>query len=105
LLNLASEMKQKAGTKKRRKYDASFKADVLQMLSNGRPAGEVSQALGIGENLIYKWKRSHADQAAKEEPSAVGLQAENERLKAALSQAEQERDILLNALLIFSRPT
>lgn len=105
MLTLSSEMKQKTGSKKRRKYDASFKADVLQMLSNGRPAGEVSQALGIGENLIYKWKRSHAEQAAKEEPTAVGLQAENERLKAALRQADQERDILKKALLIFSRPT
>jgi transposase len=103
-------MNQKKSTIKRRKYDAAFKTEVLQMVSNGRPAGEVAQALGIGENLIYKWKRSKAagqpaGPPAALEPCPFELQAENERLKSALRRAEQERDILKKALFIFSQPS
>jgi transposase len=42
--------------KKRRKYDADFKAEVLKMIENGKLVAEISQSLGIGENLIYRWK-------------------------------------------------
>src|SRR3954452_25191175 len=59
LLKLAKAMKEKntaAGGVKRRKYDASFKQEVLQMVLNGRPVSEVAQSLGIGENIIYRWK-------------------------------------------------
>jgi len=38
-----------AGGVKRRKYDASFKQEVLQMIYNGRPLSEVAQSLGIGK--------------------------------------------------------
>ncbi len=44
----------------RRKYDAEFKQQVLQMIGNGRPVREVAESLGIGENLIYRW-RSHQE--------------------------------------------
>lgn len=29
-----------------RQYDASFKAEILKMVSDGRPAGKAAQALG-----------------------------------------------------------
>lgn len=32
---------------KRRKYDASFKAEVLEMVANGQAASQVAQNLGI----------------------------------------------------------
>jgi transposase-like protein len=38
----------------RRKYDEDFKAEVLQMLESGQSVPAVSQALGIGEKLIYR---------------------------------------------------
>ena len=37
----------------RRKYDATFKADVLKMIANGQSVAYVAQALGISEALIY----------------------------------------------------
>ena len=49
-------MKEKTRGVKRRKYNASFKEEVLGTVSAGRPASEVAQSLGIGENLIYKWE-------------------------------------------------
>jgi transposase len=41
---------------KRRKYNATFKKEVLKVVSTSRPVYEVAQSSGIGENLIYKGK-------------------------------------------------
>ncbi len=74
-------------------YDAAFKTEILQMVSHGRPVGKVGQALGIGENYIYKWKSRQAagdapDQAASPQVSVPELQSESERLKSALRRVE-----------------
>ena len=93
---------------KRRKYDASFKKEVLRMVADGRPVSEVSQTLGIGENLIYKW-RSRSNASGFTSPAlaqeAGDLAAQNQQLRTLLRKAEEERDILKKALLIFGRPT
>jgi len=99
----------KSTKKARRKYDAAFKEDVLKMVASGRSVSEITQALGIGENLVYRWK--NADKASRNTsrtnnndlPAHPDLLLENERLKAELRRTEQERDILKKALGIFSR--
>jgi transposase-like protein len=40
---------------KRRKYDQNFKQEVLKMTDN-QIVREVSKRMGIGENLLYKWR-------------------------------------------------
>jgi transposase len=96
----------KSTKQSRRKYDASFKEDVLKMIVSGRPVAEISKALGISENLIYNWKKK-ADKKAgsSENGNSTDATAEIERLKAELRRTEQERDILKKALGIFSRGT
>jgi|SRR6185312_113527 len=99
----------KSSQKTRRKYDASFKEEVLKMVSSGRSVSEIAQALGIGENLVYRWKK--ADKASRSGDRGDSgnssqhhdLFLENERLKAELRRTEQERDILKKAVGIFSR--
>ena len=49
-------MQQTSKPKTRRKYDAEFKNEVVKMLVSGQTAAYVSKALGISENLIYRWK-------------------------------------------------
>ena len=96
-------MMEKTASKKRRKYDSVFKEEVLNMVSNGRPVGEVAQALGIGENLIYKWK---SRSAAKKKDCAGVIAADGNREEALtrrIRELETERDILKKALAIFSR--
>jgi transposase len=90
--------------KTRRKYDASFKEDVLKMVAGGRSVADVSQALGIGTHIVYRWIHLSKKTHSSDNPlSAPGSITEIERLKAALHRAEQERDILKKALGIFSR--
>jgi len=103
-------MRAKGTEKRRRKYDSEFKAEVLKMVLNGRSVREVSESLGIGENLIYRWKsQSRGRNLAEPGGSSAANPGSNisvgdyERLQARLREAEQERDILKKALGIFSR--
>ena len=95
----------------RRKYDSTFKEDVIKMIVSGRPISEVSKSLGVSASLIHRWYKTsvHFSKPVNNKSSipASGLQQsaleENERLRAELRRTEQERDILKKALGIFSR--
>lgn len=96
--------------KTRRKYDSSFKEDVLKMIGSGRPILEVSKALGVSDSLIRRWYKSSrytvvnpGKNAVLSSPSQHASFDEIERLKGELRRTEQERDILKKALGIFSR--
>lgn len=41
----------------RRSYDADFKQKILTMHADGWSIRSLSEAFGINENLLYKWKR------------------------------------------------
>lgn len=88
--------------KKHRKYDAGFKQEAIKLVQAGRSVAEVSRSLGIGENLLYKWRND-----AKTGVIAADTQQSNETdlLRKQVRQLEQERDILKKALIIFSQKT
>lgn len=97
-------MQQTSKPKTRRKYDADFKSEVVKMLVSGQTAAYISKALGISENLIYRWKNQN--QGSKKATSGQNeLVLENQHLKDRVRQLETERDILKKALSIFSRQT
>lgn len=100
-------MEEKKGQKKRRKYDADFKKEVLDMVYHGRSVHDISQSLGVSENLIYRWKSRSVSPVVLSKQRDMGREmvsyAEHEKLKGQLKQTEQERDILKKALGIFSR--
>ena len=92
----------------RRKYDSSFKTEVIQMIANGRSVPELARSLNIGENIIYRWRQQALGpasplQTSVSEATGVSL-SEHLALQKRLRELEQERDILKKALGIFSRP-
>jgi transposase len=95
--------------KTRRNYDASFKEDVIKMITAGRPVLEVSKALGVNDSLIRRWYKDALAVSAPSGKKTLQLASYNdsieqiERLKTDLRRTEQERDILKKALGIFSR--
>lgn len=93
-------MKNQTRPKKRRSYDASFKANILKMNAEGRSVSSLSESFGINENLIYRWKRKAINPSSELESS---VSKEILELKAANRQLKEERDILKKALSIFSR--
>jgi transposase len=88
----------------RRKYDADFKQQVLQMIANGRPVREVAESLGIGENLIYRWRRRQENKVTEGKENASAI-TDQQALLRRIRELEMERDILKKALAIFSRQT
>ena len=101
-------MQDKNPQKSRRKYDVSFKAEVVNMIATGRSVPEIARSLGIGENIIYRWRRealgsSEPAQAQTTAPSQVSL-SEHLALQKRLREVEMERDLLKKAVGIFSRP-
>ena len=90
--------------KTRRKYDADFKAEVLKMLASGQTPAYIANALGISENIIYRWK-SVNQMGRKSNPLTGDLTIENQQLRDRVRQLETEREILKKALSIFSRAT
>ena len=80
----------------RRKYDEEFRRDALKMIAGGQTVRLVAESLGVGENLLHKWKRTNR-------AGASDLERENLELRAKNRQLELERDILKKALSIFSR--
>ena len=78
-------MEKKTVNKKHRKYDENFKSEVLKM-TKSRSVAEVARSMGIGENLLYKWR---SDEKSKETPSESEANGEMEQLR----QVEMERDI------------
>jgi transposase len=102
-------MSVKKVTKTRRKYDSTFKEDVLKMISSGRPISEVSQVLGVSASLLHRWYKTALSGTTPGKTGTVASATQNssfaeiERLKADLRRTEQERDILKKALGIFSR--
>lgn len=97
-------MEAKTTKKVRRKYDATFREEVLKMVFNGRPVSEIAQSLGIGENLIYRWKSRYKSKEKKGENKVTSF-TEIEVLNKRIRELETERDILKKALAIFSRQT
>ena len=93
-------MKEKKQQKKRRSYDAAFKANILKMNADGRSVSSLSESFGVNENLIYRWKKlastSRGDSVTKDLEETIKLREEIKSLK-------EERDILKKALSIFSR--
>ena len=104
-------MQGKNPNKSKRKYDASFKADVVNLIASGRSVSDIARSLGIGENIIYRWRKEAlqgAPATAAEAPALAGTVhvslAEHLALQKRLREVEMERDILKKAVGIFSKP-
>ena len=95
--------------KTRRRYTAEFKGQVVELLQAGRPAAELAHELGIGQDLIYAWKRHAQGQqvrsAATPAEGESGAAEELLALRREVSLLRQENDILKKAAVILgTRP-
>ena len=79
-----------------RKYDSSFKQEVLDQLKTGRSVQELSVSLGISPALIYQWKNRDSMSSSQEGE-------EVKQLRKKIKSLEKDNEILKKALMIFSR--
>jgi|SRR5215831_11653364 len=99
-------MDSKKPKRSRRKYDASFKAEVVKMIASGRSVPDIAHSLGIGENLIYRWKKqalTASEHAGAESGSTQVSLSEHLALQKQLRELQMEHEILKKVVGIFSR--
>ena len=85
----------------KRKYDADFKRNAVKKVMDGQPAASVARELGIGENLVYNWKKAFLQKGdGKQSPGELN---ETVVLKKRVRELEMEVEILKKATLIFGK--
>jgi len=93
-------------SKKRRQFDRAFKVEAVRLVTEeGRPVAAVARDLGIGENLLHRWKQQFRDQQERAFVGTGNLSAEQlelRRLQRENADLREERDILKKAISVFS---
>lgn len=90
---------------KRRKYSPEFKRGAVEQAQQaGVSCAQVARELGIGANLLTRWKReSEADGCRAFGGSGSPKDEEVARLKRELARVQKERDFLRKAATFFAR--
>ena len=85
-------------SKTRRMYTREYKAEAVRLLTQqGISAGEAGRRLGIGSNLISRWKNeieAEGDHAFPGNGNRPPVEEELRRLRAGNKRLVMERDIL-----------
>ena len=90
-------------TRKRREYTEDFKRDAVALVTEqGYKPSEAARSLGIGDNLIRRWKREFEEESTgsrlsrDEREELLRLRKENRMLR-------MEKEILKKASAYFAK--
>ena len=90
---------------KRRKYSGEFKREAVQLVRQPDVScAQVARDLGIGANMLTRWKRE-ADAEGARAFGGTGSARDEEvaRLKRELVRVKKERDFLRDAATFFAK--
>ena len=91
----------------RKSYTREFLIRALQLMKEGsKPIRKLAGELGVSENNLYTWRkqlREKADNAFSNQPRFDEKELEIRRLKARVSELEEEREILKKAAAFFAK--
>ena len=90
-------------TRKRRNYTEDFKRDAVALVTEqGYKTTEAARSLGIGDNLIRRWKREFEEEASGARLGADERE-ELKRLRKENRLLRMEKDILKKASQYFAK--
>jgi transposase len=91
--------------RKRRSFTAEFKSEAVRLMTEKHySVREAAESLGIGENLLRRWKDKQAESVNGAEVSnGAALQDELRRLRAENKRLLMEREILKKAAAFFAK--
>ena len=93
-------------TSTRRQFTDAFKSEAVRLTrESGRPVAQVARELGIGDNLLYRW-RSEQQQVESQGRTRQAVWAEQDELTRLTRENEilrKERDFLKRAAAFFAR--
>lgn len=95
-----------ARKRKRRKFTAEFKAEVVDLCRRGdRSIGEVSRDLGLTETSVRAWVRQAKVDAGKGPEGALTTAEKEElrKLRRENRQLREDKEILLKAAAFFAK--
>ena len=94
-----------AGKRTRQPMDAQFRAEAVKLVREHpeRQKASIARELGIEPKTLYAWIQADKKQRASLPGDAEDSAEENARLRHELKVVTQERDILKNAVGIFSQ--
>ena len=91
----------------RRTYTLEFKREAVRLVPERKlSVPEAARQLGVGCNLIRKWRQAlevGGKQASPEKKNLTALEEENRRLRAENERLRMEREILKKATAFFAK--
>ena len=94
------------GRRKRRKFTAEYKAEVVGLVrSSGKSVGQVAQELDLTETAVRAWVRQAGVDAKRDPqgPLTSEERAELTRQRREVKTVTMERDFLRKAAAFFAR--
>ena len=89
---------------KRRKFSEEFKREAVSLTRQpGASVSQVARDIGVGSNLLFRWRRELEAQGKVFPGSGVGRDQELLALKRELAKVKRERDFLRDAAAFFAR--
>jgi transposase len=90
-------------TRKRRSYTEDFKRDAVALVAEqGYKVSEAARSLGIGDNLIRRWRREFEEEASGARLGADERE-ELKRLRKENRLLRMEKEILKKASQYFAK--
>ena len=94
----------------RRRYTAEFKKEAARMIIiDGTPVQEVADQLGVGSQMLYRWKQEHLDeleiQTNPGAPSPKAMAEELAELRKELAKSRRMNEILKKRWATSARTT
>jgi transposase len=90
-------------TRKRRNYTEDFKRDAVALVTEqGYKPSEAARSLGIGDNLVRRWKREFEEEASGAQLGADDRE-ELKRLRKENRLLKMEKEILKKASAYFAK--
>ena len=94
----------------RRRYTAEFKKEAARMIIiDGTPVQEVADQLGVGTQMLYRWKQEHLDdlevQTNPGAPSPKAMAEELAELRKELAKSRRMNEILKKRWATSARTT
>lgn len=89
----------------RRKFSEEFKREAVSLTRQpGANVSQIAQDLGIGSNLLWRWRRELDSGKGKPFPgTGVARDQEVLALKRELARVKKERDFLRDAAAFFAK--
>lgn len=89
---------------KRRKYSVEFKRGAVEQIRrSGVSCAQVARELGIGANLLTRWKQEADGPTAAFGGTGTPRDEELSKLKRELARVTKERDFLREAATFFAK--